>query len=384
MNLHKAAYQWAKRPADERFWTIREARDHAEAVRARTYEAGETFDALRVEASDGGLVLRTPSSQPYNVTHWSFGQLCQRVAAPASYLRTLPATLAAQNLNHGLAHRAGGDAQMLVRQGENGEAPTLRALTSDVYSRLWDVEVLSRCLALEERGWKVPPARPALGLADDRARPATAEDVLRGNAHSLAIREGDMIAPAGIYVSDRDAFVFLVDEKTRVDDGTEAGLMRGVFVTNSEVGASSLRLTCFLFRAVCGNHIVWDARNVLDVRLRHRGNIEERAWRAFRTDVQRYLEASATEEEGLIRAAKRLTLGATREAVIEAAAKVTGLSERVLGQAYADVRDDVDGDPSTAWGLAQGLTRYSQLATKNQDQRDQVDRAAGRLVELAA
>ena len=320
------------------------------------------------------------------VTHRSFGQVCQRVNAPASHLRTLPATLAAQNLNHGLAHRGAGEAQMLLRRGENGhDSATLRALTSDWYSRLWDAEVLERCLELEARGWKVPRARPVLGITGELARPATAEDVLRGNADALSIRESDLVAPAGIYLSDRDLFVFLVDETTRINDGTEAGLMRGLFVTNSEVGAASLRPTCLLFRAVCGNHTVWHARNVLDVRLRHRGNIESRAWHAFRAGVQRYLEASTSEEEGLIRSAKRLKLGATREAVIEVAGKVTALPERTLGLAYDNVRDDVDGDPRTAWGLAQGLTRYPQLATRNQgDRRDQLDRAAGRLVELAA
>ena len=384
MNLHNASHEWATRPMDERFWTITEARDHAREVRAVTCEGREPFDTLRLEAVGEGLTLRGESQRPYAVTNWAFGQLCQRVEAPASYMRTLPAPLAADNLNHGLRHAGTADAQMLLRADEEGRPVVLRALTSDYYSRLWDADVLERCIELEARGWRVPPARPARAGMQGVERPATAEDVLRGNKHALSVKVGDPIAPAGIYLSDRDMFVFLIDENTRVSDGTEAGLMRGVFVMNSEVGASSLRVTCFLFRSVCGNHIVWGARNVVDVRLAHRGNIEARAWTALRDNVQRYLETSASEEENVIRAAKRLTLGATQEAVVEAAAKVTRLSARTLTNAYRRVQGDVDGDPTTAWGMTQGLTRYSQLFTRNQDQRDAIDRAAGRLVELAA
>ena len=40
------------------------------------------------------------------LTHYAFGQLAGRVGAPASYIRNLPATLAAQNLNYGLANKS--------------------------------------------------------------------------------------------------------------------------------------------------------------------------------------------------------------------------------------------------------------------------------------
>jgi hypothetical protein len=43
--------------------------------------------------------------QQVTPTHWSFGQLCALVGAPTSYLRQLPATLSAINLQHGLLSR---------------------------------------------------------------------------------------------------------------------------------------------------------------------------------------------------------------------------------------------------------------------------------------
>jgi hypothetical protein len=80
--------------------------------------------------------------------------------------------------------------------------------------------VTERLSELPETGWRVPPARLAQG--DDRqARPATASDVLddREGGGGLSINLGDMIAPAGLYASDRDMFVFMVNEKNPIEDG---------------------------------------------------------------------------------------------------------------------------------------------------------------------
>ena len=53
-------------------------------------------------------------------------------------------------------------------------------------------------------------------------------------------------------------FLFLVDGNRTLDDPTDrthAGLFRGFILRNSDVGALTLDL--FLFRMVCGNHIIW-------------------------------------------------------------------------------------------------------------------------------
>lgn len=61
---------------------------------------------IHVEASGTDpepLALMLPGSDtPLVPTHWSFGQLASQVGAPATYLRQLPATLAAINLLYGL------------------------------------------------------------------------------------------------------------------------------------------------------------------------------------------------------------------------------------------------------------------------------------------
>jgi len=72
-----------------------------------------------------------------------------------------------------------------------------------------------------------------------------------------SLKVGDKIAPAGLYGSDHDMFAFMVLENRRIEDGTEGGLSRGAFFSNSEVGGGAFRIKSFYYRHVCGNHIVW-------------------------------------------------------------------------------------------------------------------------------
>ena len=87
--------------------------------------------------------------------------------------------------------------------------------------------------------------------------------------------------PSGAYLGDRDMFLFLVDGNRDLDDPTDAshaGLFRGFILRNSDVGAAALTLDVFLFRAVCGNHIIWGFQHVVGFRRRHVGATIQDAW----------------------------------------------------------------------------------------------------------
>ena len=155
MELFKAHRQWATRPADERFSSLQSLYDatkhYADSAKERT---DVRVDTLRVENVEGDVELLGRGGIPAKLTHWAFGQLCARIGAPASYLRELPATLAAQNLNHGLAQRVldAKDATVNLLFHLNG-GYILRALTSDRYERIWNHEVAERLLDLQSQGW---------------------------------------------------------------------------------------------------------------------------------------------------------------------------------------------------------------------------------------
>ena len=109
--IGRVSSEWFSRPDDERYLSLgalhAAVRGRAERATARTVET----KALRVEASRDdaerlGLIVPGQDA-PVAPTHWSYGQLCSLVGAPASYMRQLPAPLAGINLQHGLlSHRA--------------------------------------------------------------------------------------------------------------------------------------------------------------------------------------------------------------------------------------------------------------------------------------
>ena len=156
MQLFKANRQWQTRPPDERFRDLDSlyaaTREYTDSARV----SAVLYSSMRVEAQEKEMALVGKSNQPAQFTHWAFGQLSARVGAPADYLRSLPPTLAAQNLNYGLANRPPeGTAQLLFHT--NGGL-LLRAFTSDKYARIWNYEVAERLLTLRDRGWE--PAKP--------------------------------------------------------------------------------------------------------------------------------------------------------------------------------------------------------------------------------
>ncbi|MGD9632149.1 MAG: hypothetical protein AB7O59_24525 [Pirellulales bacterium] len=387
-NLYDASNQWASRPADERFASLQEMHDACANYRRSAAEATVRFDQLRVAVSGEpgepqDLRLTGPTGAPAAFTNWSFGQLARRVQAPAEYLGRLPAPLAADCLNSGLARIGtdGADSRALFHA--NGSL-VVRAFTSDKYSRIWNCDITGRLLDLQAHGWRVPPARPA-SADQPGARPATEADCLRmrEGGGGLAINPGDMIAPAGLYASAHDCFVFMVNEDVRIDDGSAGGLSRGFFVSNSEVGAAAFRLLEFYYRHVCGNHIVWDVSNVREFKLRHVGSAADVFSGRMVAELRRYADSSQGDALARIAACKRFTLGDSKEKVIDYLFNRGILPKRTLDAAYtACEQTEPDLNPRSAWGMMQGITHVSQREPFA-DKRAAIDAAAAKVAQFA-
>src|SRR5690349_7284323 len=102
MHLFEAHEQWKSRPADQRFWSLADMHDACLGYARSAAEAPDTpVESLRVDADEGEIVI-VGREHRARLTNWAFDQLCRSAAVPAGYLRRLPTTLAAQNLNHGL------------------------------------------------------------------------------------------------------------------------------------------------------------------------------------------------------------------------------------------------------------------------------------------
>jgi hypothetical protein len=385
-NLYDASKQWAERPADQRFETLDDmygvCRHYAESARTAHVNMRE----LTVTPTDGNtdLALSGRAGNPARLTHWSFGQLCNRVAAPAGYLRDLPAPIAADCLTHGLQRlgKEGNRANALFHSNGNF---VCRAFTSDDYARIWNWEIVGKLRDCLGDGWRVPPARPS-SSDQPGARPATEADCLDDRMAGLGIKPGDLIAPAGLYASDHDCFIFMVNEQNRIEDGSDGGLSRGFFISNSEVGASALKVTKFLYRHVCGNHIVWDAKDVQELRIIHRGRNDQRYGWKLRSELRQYANESANDDQARVTSAKGMLLGANKDEVIDKLFRMKIAPRKTLETAYdhatqeADCQTDVS--PRSVWGMVQGVTHMSQ-DTPYADSRVELDRAAGKILSIA-
>ncbi len=143
--IGRVSSEWFSRPDDERYLSLSAlhtaVRARADRATARTVETRE----IRVEASRDNaerMALIVPGrDEPVAPTHWSFGQMCSLVGAPAGYLRELPAPLAGINMQHGLlSHRA---ELIKTLEAEDGRIE-LRAVTGPDYGRIWDHELSRR------------------------------------------------------------------------------------------------------------------------------------------------------------------------------------------------------------------------------------------------
>ena len=183
-------------------------------------------------------------------------------------------------------------------------------------------------------------------------------------------------------------FLFLVNPDRIIDDGNNGGgLMRGVFITNSEVGKASFRVMTFLLETVCGNHICWGASELSELRMVHRGTANRRFGHEMALKLRKYNDAGCVTEERMIIAAKRHELGVDRDQVIESIFgwKQLQMTKKDAEGAFAMAEQwekTAGAPPTTTWGFVHGLTRYSQLSPYA-DERLRLDRVGGKLLEKA-
>jgi hypothetical protein len=381
-NLMDAHVQWASRPADQRFWTLQDLRESQHKI--KTHSAVRQVNPRQIvmkAVKDNGLVMEGPRGRA-TLSHFAFGQMSSLVGAPAGYLRSLPAELAAANLNNGLQKREldGNGTMMLFDTLEGCKA---RAITSDGYGRIWNVDVVDKLIPLTEKGWRVAPARPCGNEKD--ARIATEADCLKNRMPGLGVKPGDMIAPAGLYGSDKDMFVFLINEDRQIKAGTNL-LSRGFFVENSEVGDRAFKITTFLYNFVCGNHCVWSASEINRFKVVHKGEqADRRAWHSLGTQLKTYQDEGVEELEAKIITFQNKSLGKSEAEVVDTLWSKNIAPKATIEEAYKEaVKHPEDGhtSPRSVWGMVQGFTRMSQ-ASPYADTRVGLDRAAGKILALA-
>lgn len=361
-----ASDQWANRPADQRFTSLDELvafTKHQREISRGLCLPSRKIEAAPVEGDEKRrqLVVVGPGDAPTNPTHWSFGQLASRIGAPAGYLRTLPADIAADAINYGLFNRDVEDIGCLLRS-EGGGLPELAAVTGPNYGRVWNAQIAQ---ALRDRfgdgvtgDFTVPGE---FGVALDK--------VTKGNTT--------------IYASDRDMFVFLADEKNRIEvpgrrNGQSGEMARGFFVWNSEVGSTTFGVATFLFDYVCQNRIVWGAEGYQEIKIRHTTSAPSRWIEEVAPAIESYAHKSTASITDAIAAAraKRVDADAVEDFL---ARRFTRTQAKAISLAHMGE----EGRPiETLWDMTVGATAYAK-GVRYQDERVKIEREAGKIMAMA-
>jgi hypothetical protein len=370
MELMQANHQWSTRPDDQRFTSLTAMRDHFNTTRLNSRATVVSSRRLEVVPADDnrGLAIQGANGHAYAPTNWAFGQLAQLAEAPAGYLRSLPAPIAADCINYGLKFKrdiedVGVLLQRPIQDDTDGASvpatPIIPAVTGPRYGRIWNADVLS---ALVKRFGD--------GVTGNFRVPGEfgkAVEITKANTT--------------LFAGDRDMFVFLADEENRIEipdrrDGRTGSLARGFFMWNSEVGSTTFGVGTFLYDYVCCNRIVWGAQQYREVKLRHTAAAPDRFLAEVQPALISYANSSTTSiVEGIAKAkAARL------DDVDEWLAKRFG--KRTVAGLQA-VHNLEEGRPiETLWDVSTALTAKAR-SVPYQDERVAMERQAGDVLDLA-
>lgn len=370
----RVSSEWFSRPDDQRFLSLdelaRSVRQRSDRSRTRVVDTA----SIQVEASRNDperLLLMFPGSDaPVAPTHWSFGQLAAQVAAPAAYLRQLPAPLAAINLQYGLSSSRSEHIKTLESADDTDGRTQLRAVTGPDYGRIFDHELVEAVQRIAGNGtgdtrWKVPGVLDwSTGIYNPHV------DISRDTTT--------------LYASDRDVFLFLVDdlnpiEAGRLPDGSPDLFFRGFYCWNSEVGARTLGIASFYLRAVCQNRNLWGVEDFQEISIRHSKYAANRFAHEAAPALLNFANSSAQPFINGIRQARERIVARSDEDRSQFL-KARGFSRSESARIIETVLAEEGRPPESIFDFVQGITALARTKT-HQDVRLDLETRAKRLLD---
>ena len=372
-NISRASSEWFSRPDDQRFLSLSALYDavraRAERAVARTVESRTVRVEAKVDDAERLELIVPGRDVPIAPTHWSFGQLATLVSAPSGYLRQLPAPLAGINLQHGLLkHRA-----ELIKTLETDDGRVeLRAVTGPDYGRIWDHELVEAVMKIAGNGtgdtrWKVP------GILD--------WSTMTHNPFVEITKD-----TTTLYASDRDVFLFLVDdahpiEAGRLPNGDPDLYFRGFYCWNSEVGSRSLGIASFYLRAVCMNRNIWGAEGFEQISIRHSKFATNRFAHQAAPALEQFANSSPSAFVSGIRSAQQQIVARTPEDR-ETFLRRRGFSQVQADKIIATMLAEEGRPPESIFDFVQGITALAR-GKSHQDARLDLEQRAGKLLAAA-
>ncbi len=339
-NLTKASQELFRRSPDETFPSLDALAAHCRQDREDSAEHWRPPDGLWARAvGTEQLMLSHSEGEVYQMTDWSFGQLCRLGGVAKDTVNRLSPDTASRVLAETLPR--GNKPLQVYTVGQQA-----RSIHGASYTRLYNAELLDLVDQYAD-GFEPPPE--GLGGA------------------------------TGLYCGEQDMFLFLIDPTGWVEIGDES-FAPGFFLWNSEVGRRSLGIETFWFQAVCQNHIVWDAIEVVEYKRKHTANVRD-AFGDVRGIIQALVAKRDQRRDGFARAvrqAMQTRLGDDADEALKSLAGA-GIARSLAKQAIEMARQQ---GLLTVFAVVDALTRLSRRIEYAGD-RTELDQQAGRLLTLA-
>lgn len=346
--LTRASRELFRRPPDECFKSMGDLYSHCQQMDQRSTERWFLPTDMTAVPSAGTLGIEVDRQTTFNLNSWSFGQLCGLASVSRDTVNRLTPDTASM-VFHETMPKGNKPIQVYEHVG------TVRSIHPASYTRLTNTELL--CTVREFATDFIPPQRAGRGQPD--------EETPEGGT--------------GLYCGEQDLFVFLIDPTGWIEIENEA-FCPGMFVWNSEVGRRSVGIQTFWFQAICANHIVWDATEVVEFSRKHTANVRD-ALSDIREIMHRLVlkrDSRRDQFAEVIRKAMKAHLGADDEDALKLLARhdiPRALAKEALDIARRDGR-------LTIFSVVDALTRISGNLSYIGDRTD-LDAKASRLLALA-
>lgn len=252
-----------RRPADASFNDMGKLLEVSEQEMNQSRVIPTRAANMSFSVSDEGQFNVEVDGRPFPLTNFSLTQVAQMAKLPTHVLENLHRRqrddLVVENLKTLFPNDRAKNKFILVRDhyGDDGSINSVaRAINGGDYSRLWDYEVFSEMEdLLMDRGFT--PRLPELMPHATRS----------GFMHGLH---------TGLFRGDQCSFgFFFLEDESLKDCEDLGGLVPGMLVWNSEVGARSFGYHTFYYHEASGSIVIWTPAKHKRKRFVHRGNVKK-------------------------------------------------------------------------------------------------------------
>lgn len=337
--LTRASNELFKRKPDECFANMSDLFRHCQQQKDDAVEKWVAPSEVRPILFDSIPSLELGQEGSHQLNSWSFGQVCQIAGVSRDTVNKVNPETAVDILLDTIP--AGTKPMQFLTEGDR-----LRSIHGTGYTRLFNADLLG---LVNQFAVDFQPPQQA------------------------------MTGASGLYCGEQDMFVFLIDPMGWTEIEGEA-FAPGFFLWNSEVGKRTVGIQTFWFQAICQNHIVWDACEVVEFTRKHTAKVHD-SLDPIREHIEQLASKRDERRDGFTKAienAMKAKLGSDEEEVLKVLLK-NGLPKNLAAEAMKIAREK---GKFTIFSIVDALTRMAGKIP-NAGERTELDMKAASLLDLA-